>query len=178
MEDWRAKGQGKSAPGSCPTYKITVLPATSRVTWGSSREMTRCLLGATKVPGSISLRSAQSAWFGSLESPIGLEGLWSCFWRPSHLYICQVGYWWTLPKQGAFVIGKRARHYWQNGGTVPSPLSSFRRHGSQYEGVRSCNSDLSFPLLGWVDWKGILRCLLFLRGAWEGTKPSAAVLRE
>ena len=46
------------------------------------------------------------------------------------------------------------------------------------EGVRPCNSDLFFPLLGWVDWKGILRCLLFLRGAWEGTKPSAAVLRE
>ena len=46
------------------------------------------------------------------------------------------------------------------------------------EGVRPCNSDLFFPLLGWVDWKGILRCLFFLRGAWEGTKPSAAVLRE
>ena len=48
----------------------------------------------------------------------------------------------------------------------------------QDEEVRPCNSDLSFPLLGWVDWKGILRCLLFLRGAWEGTKPSAAVLRK
>ena len=46
------------------------------------------------------------------------------------------------------------------------------------EGVRPCNSDLFFPFLGWVDWKGILRCLLFLRGPWEGTKPSAAVLRE
>ena len=75
-------------------------------------------------------------------------------------------------------VGSHVRHYWQNGGTVPSPLSSFRRHGSQDEGVRPCNSDLSFPLLSWVDWKGILRCLLFLRGAWEGTKPSAAVLRE
>ena len=46
------------------------------------------------------------------------------------------------------------------------------------ERVRPCNSDLFFPLLGWVDWKGILRCLSFLRGAQEGTKPSAAVLRE
>ena len=33
---------------------------------------------------------------------------------------------------------------------------------SQDEGVRPCNSDLSFPLLGWVDWKGILRCLIVL----------------
>ena len=49
---------------------------------------------------------------------------------------------------------------------------------SQDEGVRPCNSDLSFPLLGWADWKGILRRLLFLRGAWEGTKPSAALLRK
>ena len=24
----------------------------------------------------------------------------SCFW----LYICRVGYWWTFPKQGAFVL--------------------------------------------------------------------------
>ena len=46
------------------------------------------------------------------------------------------------------------------------------------EGVRPCNSDLSFTLLSWVDWKGILKCLLFLRGAWEGTKPSSAVLRK
>ena len=74
--------------------------------------------------------------------------------------------------------GSRVRHYWQNGGTVPSPLSSFRRQGSQDEGVRPCNSDLYFPLLSWVDWKGILRCLLFLRGAWEGTKPSVAGLRK
>ena len=59
-------------------------------------------------------------------------------------------------------VGSCVRHYWQNGGTVPSPLSSFRRHGSRDKGVRPCNSDLSFPLLGWVDWKGILRCLLFL----------------
>ena len=73
---------------------------------------------------------------------------------------------------------ERVRHYWQNGGTVPSPLSSFCSHGSRNEGVRPCHSDLSFPLLGWVDWKGILRCLLFLRGAWEGTKPSAALLRK
>ena len=50
MEDWRAEGQGKSALGSCPTYKITVLPATSRVTWGSSGEMRRCPLGAMEVP--------------------------------------------------------------------------------------------------------------------------------
>ena len=35
------------------------------------------------------------------------------------------------------------------------------------EGVRPYNSDLFFPLLSWVDWKEILRCLLFLRGAWE-----------
>ena len=75
-------------------------------------------------------------------------------------------------------VGSRGRHYWQNGGTVPSPLSSFCRHRSRDEGVRPCNSDLSFPLLSWVDWKGILRCLLFLRGAWEGTKPSAALLRK
>ena len=26
-------------------------------------------------------------------------------------------------------IGSCVRHYWQNGGTAPSPLSSFRRHG-------------------------------------------------
>ena len=51
-------------------------------------------------------------------------------------------------------VGSRVRHYWQNGGTVTSPLSSFRRHGSRDEGVRPCNSDLSFPLLGWVDRKG------------------------
>ena len=75
-------------------------------------------------------------------------------------------------------VGGWVRHYWQNGGTVPSPLSSFHRHGSRDEGVRPCNSDLSFPFLGWIDWKGILRCLLFLRGAWEGTKPSAVVLRK
>ena len=77
-----------------------------------------------------------------------------------------------------YCVGSPVRHYWQNGGTVLSPLSSFRSHGSWDEGVRPCNSDLSFPLLGRVDWKGILRCLLFLREAWEGTKPSAAVLRE
>ena len=75
-------------------------------------------------------------------------------------------------------VGSHVRHYWQNGGTVPSPLSSFRRHGSWDEGVRPCYSDLSFPLLSWVDWKGILRGLLLLRGPWEGTKSSAAVLRE
>ena len=54
----------------------------------------------------------------------------------------------------------------------------FPQARTQDEGVRPCDSDLFFPLLGWVDRKGILRCLLFLRGAWEGTKPSAAVLRE
>ena len=75
-------------------------------------------------------------------------------------------------------VGSRVRHYWQTGGTVPSPLSSFRRHRLWDEGVRPCNSDLSFPLLSWVDRKGVLRCLLFLRGAWEGTKPSAVVLRK
>ena len=75
-------------------------------------------------------------------------------------------------------VRSRIKHYWQNGGMVPSPLSSFRRRRSRDEGVRPCNSDLSFPLLGWVDWKGILRCLLFLRGAWEGTKPSAVVFRK
>ena len=73
-------------------------------------------------------------------------------------------------------VGSHVTHYWQNGGTVPSPFSSFRRHGSRDEGVRPCNSDLSFPLVSWVDWKGILRCLLFLRGAWEGIKPSVALL--
>ena len=75
-------------------------------------------------------------------------------------------------------VGSRVRHYRQNGGMVPSPLSSFCRHGSPDEELRPCNSDLSFPLLGWVDWKGILRCLLFLRGAWEDTKPSAVVLKK
>ena len=75
-------------------------------------------------------------------------------------------------------VGSCVRHYWQTGGTVPSPLSSFRRHRLWDEGVRPCNSDLSFPLLSWVDRKGVLRCLLFLRGAWEGTKPSAVVLRK
>ena len=49
-------------------------------------------------------------------------------------------------------VGSRVRHYWQNGGTVPSPLSSFRRHGSWDEGVRPCNSNLSFysPRLSWL----------------------------
>ena len=76
------------------------------------------------------------------------------------------------------VVGSRVRRYWQNGGTVPSPFSSFCSHRTWDEGVRPCNSDLSFPLLSWTDWKGILRCLLFLRGAWEGTKPAAALLRK
>ena len=59
---------------------------------------------------------------------------------------------------------------------APSPHSAGTDPGMK--GVRPCNSDLSFPLLSWVDWKGILRCLLVLRRAWEGTKPSAALLRK
>ena len=75
------------------------------------------------------------------------------------------------------IVGSCFRHYWQNGGPAPDPLL-IPQAQSRDEGVRPCNYDLSFPLHGWVDWKGILRCLLFLRGAWEGTKPPAAVLRE
>ena len=102
-----------------------------------------------------------------------------CEWRynnPSPISWSWVGWIELLAKWMS--VRSCIRHYWQNGGMVPSPLSSFHRHGSRDEGVRPCNSDLSFPLLSWVDWKGILRCLLFLRGAWEGTKPSAVVLRK
>ena len=75
------------------------------------------------------------------------------------------------------IVGSQVRQYWQNGGTAPDP-SPHSAGTVPDEGVRPCYSDLSFPLLSWVDWKGILRCLLFLRGAWEGIKPSAAVLRK
>ena len=66
----------------------------------------------------------------SLETPIGLEGLWSCFWRPSHLYICQVGYWWTFPKQGAFDLPVTLLAVWrsilsaQDSGSDPGFLDS------------------------------------------------------
>ena len=47
---------------------------------------------------------------------------------------------------------------------------------SRDEGVRSCDSDLFFPFLCWLE--RMLRCLLFLREAWESTKPSAVVPRK
>ena len=59
-------------------------------------------------------------------------------------------------------VRSRVRHYWQNGGMVPSLISSFCRHRSRDERFKPCNSDLSFPLSGWVNWKGILRYLLLL----------------
>ena len=83
----------------------------------------------------------------------------------------------SLPASDSFPIGSHIRHYWQNGGTAPGPLS-FCRHGPGIKELGLVILTCFFPLLGWVDWKGMLRCLLFLRGAWEGTKPSAAVLRE
>ena len=85
-----------------------------------------------------------------------------------------------MPEMSQFTqisVGSHVRHYWQNGNTAPNP-SPHSAGTARDEGVRPCNSDLSFPLLGWVDLKGILRCLLFLRGAWEATKPSAVVLRK
>ena len=88
--------------------------------------------------------------------------------------------WRAIPFSRNLPVGSHVRHYWQNGGTAPALLIPQAR--TQDEGIRPCNSDLFFPLLGWVggniELKGILRCLLFLRGAWEGTKPSATVLRE
>ena len=75
--------------------------------------------------------------------------------------------WRAIPFSRDLPVGSHVRHYWQNGGTAPAPLIPQAR--TQDEGIRPCNSDLFFPLLGWVDQKGILRCLLFLRGAWEGT---------
>ena len=49
----------------------------------------------------------------------------------------------------------------------PQPPLLVPQAWTRDEGVRPFNSDLFFPLLSWVDWKGILRCLLFLRGTWE-----------
>ena len=49
-----------------------------------------------------------------------------------------------------YSVGNCIRHYWQNGGVVPSPLSSFHRQGSR-DGVRPCNwLVFSSPPLGWL----------------------------
>ena len=49
-------------------------------------------------------------------------------------------------------VGSHIRHYWQNGGTAPLPLLVPQAR-TRDEGIRPCDSDLFFPLLGWVDWK-------------------------
>ena len=72
-------------------------------------------------------------------------------------------------------VGNRVRHYWQNGGTAPAPSHSA---GMDPEGVSSCDSDLFLPFFGWSWLERMLRCLLFLREAWESTKPSAVVPRK
>ena len=84
--------------------------------------------------------------------------------------------WWVLKLK--LTVGSCVRHYWQNGGMAPSPLSSFRRHGPGIKELDLVILTCLFLSSAELTEKGILRCLLFLRGAWEGTKPSAAVLRE
>ena len=53
------------------------------------------------------------------------------------------------PTQNA--VGSHVRHYWQNGGMVPGPLPSFRRHGPRMKDlgpvILTC---FSSPQLSWL----------------------------
>ena len=77
----------------------------------------------------------------------------------------------------AWVIRSCVRHYWQNGGTAPNPLSFSRRHRPWMKElalvILTCSSSRR---LSWLE--RMLRCLFFLREAWESTKPSAVCAQK
>ena len=110
--------------------------------------------------------------------------------NPGLLHCRQIPYW--LSYQGSLhvliqikkmeiyryrFVRSRARHYWQNGGTAPTPSP---HPADMVPGWRSYVLwfwlVLSFLQLSWLE--RMLRGLLFLREAWESTKPSAVVPRK
>ena len=77
------------------------------------------------------------------------------------------------------IVGSRIKHYWQNGGMALNPLPLFYRHRPGMKELGFVILTFFFFPFPWLSWlKRILRCLLFLREAWEGIKPSAAVRKE
>ena len=78
--------------------------------------------------------------------------------------------------EGYVDVGSSVRHYWQNGGTALNPLPLFRRHGPGMKELGFVILTCFFLSSAELTEENIK--VLFLRGAWEGIKPSAAVLKE
>ena len=72
--------------------------------------------------------------------------------------------------------GDVGSHYWQNGGTALNPLSLSHRHGPRMKELGLVI--LTCFLLSSVELAGKNVKVLFLREAWECTKPSAVVPRK
>ena len=70
-------------------------------------------------------------------------------------------------------VGSHVRHYWQNGGMVPGPLPSFRRHGPRMKDlgpvILTC---FSSPQLSWLK-----RNIKVLNCSWEEHENAQSLLQ-